>query len=88
MIVMKRFLILLLFLLLLCGCTEKEAEPVLKEEEKQETTADKEDKQMRLEIEANGQTLYADFADNSSAQAFKEKLKEGASQDESGTDVL
>ena len=78
MIVMKRFLILLLFLLLLCGCTEKEAEPVLKEEEKQETTADKEDKQMRLEIEANGQTLYADFADNSSAQAFKEKLKEGA----------
>ena len=74
---MKRYLILLLFLLLLCGCTEKETEPVMKEEEK-EKTADKEDMQMRLKIEANGRTLYADFADNISAQAFKEKLKEGA----------
>ena len=33
---------------------------------------------MKLRIDVNGNTLYADFADNASAEEFKEKLKDGA----------
>ena len=68
-------------LLILYGCKQNktstalsETDPIQTETQSQRNTED----EAMLKIEVNGHTLYADFEDNSSAQALKEKLEGGS----------
>ena len=86
---MKKLIIipLMLFAVLLYGCSERQvnsstatepesmAQTTLTSEKNSEN--DKEIQEM-LKIEVNGHTLLADFENNSSAEALKEKLKNGS----------
>ena len=72
---MKKYAIIFLILFLLSGCAKKETVSI---QEQTQETIQEEVRQMKLRIDVNGNTLYADFADNASAEEFKEKLKDGA----------
>ncbi len=72
----KMFLLLCLFFLLAACKSETDEEPVTAAEET-ETAETTKETQMKLRIEANGNVLYADFFENSSAEAFRKKLEEG-----------
>ena len=72
---MKKYAIIFLILFLISGCAKKETATVQKQETE---TIQEEVRQMKLRIDANGKTLYADLMDNTSAEEFKEKLREGA----------
>ena len=73
----KTVLLLCIFLLLAACKSETKEEPVSVIEETTEITETTEDMQMKLKIEVNGNVLYADFFENSSAEAFRKKLEEG-----------
>ena len=75
--------VLVLFLAALCGCSGKGETPV---NDVGSTAAGQSvtdgvnagEEKTVLKIEVNGHVLYADFEDNSSADALKEKLKDGS----------
>ena len=60
----------------LCSCTQKESQTGITDTAEITQTESEEDN-MRLKIEANGKNLIANFEDNSSAEAFIQKLEEG-----------
>ncbi|MBQ1482905.1 MAG: hypothetical protein IIZ28_04970 [Erysipelotrichaceae bacterium] len=72
----KTILLLCIFLLLAACKSETKEEPVSVIEETTEITETTEDMKMKLKIEVNGNVLYADFFENSSAEAFRKKLEE------------
>lgn len=72
----KKIIILFLLIMTLCSCTQKESQTGTTDTAEITQTESEEDN-MRLKIEANGKNLIANFEDNSSAEAFIQKLEEG-----------
>ena len=72
----KKIIILFLLIMTLCSCTQKESQAGTTDTAEITQTESEKDI-MRLKIEANGKNLIANFEDNSSAEAFIQKLEEG-----------